>query len=788
MKTIQIVFRSFFKKGQNNIIKILSLGTGLAVGLVLLSKVSFDSNFDDFFPDSERIYQIVSYYNLDPNSTEDFVYNKTPGAVAPGMKTEIAKIEQATRYTSWMPDATFSTVDQRKYKANFILADSCFFDMFPRKVLVGDPAKEILSRPLTAMISESVANKMGNDAIGKEITLENYPGRKIVIAGVFEDFPANSHLYGSTEVIVSLNSIGSFMGDGRNNWLGNDRYYSYIKLNKGVDPKSLASEVRQMQVKYQNIEELEKHGTFISYSFTPLTKIYSDSDDVKRMILILSIIAFSLIITSVLNYLLSVINSLASRGKEIAVYKCYGASSKDITAKIFVETLVYFTLSLILAILLIVICSDVIESVLITPAGALINTKSVIFLLTICLIIFSVAVFIPANIFNKIPVTSAFRNLSKSRKEWKLILLLIQIVGASFLFCLLVIVSIQYSMVVNDDPGYHHKNILYTELRGIPVNTRQTVINRLNDLSEVDAVSSSSTMPFDGHSGNNVKLIGQEEDLFNIADFYDVSANYTDILDLDIIKGKSFDESNAKNDVIVNETFEHLLKMNAQWDDILGKEIFISEHGISRIVGVTRDFRVGSLVDHDKRPLAMFYSDMPSTNIIIRLKKMTPENIVQVNKVFKEIIPDREIYASIYSDEMVKAYDGVKRFNKSITIGGIITIIITLMGLIGYLNSEMVRRTSEIAVRKINGATLTDILKLFAKDILKIGIVGVIIGSCVSLFVANKWLENFSLKLSLSPLLFAVCGLILLLFIELIVLINCYKIANQNPIESLKTE
>lgn len=788
MKTIQIIFRSFFKKGQNNIIKIISLGTGLAVGLVLLSKVSFDSNFDNFFPDSDRIYRIMSFYNLDPNSKEEFTYDRTPGAVAPGMKTEIVNIEQATRYTSWMSEGVFSTADKHKYKGSFILADSCFFDLFPRKILIGSSAKDILSNPMTAIISKSIADRMGDNIIGKEIDLERYPGRKIVISGIFEDYPPNSHLHYSAQIIVSLNSIGHFMGDGRDNWLGNDRYFSYVKFYEGTDPLSLASVVRQVQEKYQDIESLEKHGTYIRYSFMPLTKIYSDSDEVKRMILILSIIAFALIITSVLNYLLSVINSLASRSKEIGVHKCYGASSRDITNKIFLETFVYFSLSLLLATLLVVVFKNVIESILVTPIAALINTNSIIFLSIICLIIFFFAAFIPAKIFTKIPIISVFRSLGKSRKEWKLALLLIQIVGASFLFCLLIIVSKQYDMVVNDDPGYSYKNILYTQLSGVDQSTKQTVIDRLNNLPEVEVAASGSTIPMGGFSGNNVRIIGQEEDLFNIADFYNVSANYTDIFDIKIIEGKGFDENSVKQDIIVNQDFADRLRTITQWDNIIDREIYISEHEICKIVGVNRDIRVGSLVSEDKRPTAMFYSNEPSEYIIIRLKEMSSENISKVNGTINEIVPERETYVSLYSDEMIKAYDGVKRFNKSILIGGAIAIVITLMGLIGYLNSEVVRRTAEIAIRKINGATLVDILSLFAKDILKIGLVGIVIGSCISLYVAEKWLESFSLKTSLSPLLFISCGTVLLVFIELIVLANCYKVANQNPIDSLKTE
>lgn len=789
MRAIRFIFRSFFKKGQNNIIKIISLGTGLAVALVLLSKVSFDNNFDGFYPDADNIYQITSFYKMGEESAEEQPYSKTPGGVAPGFKTEIPEIKQATRFTRIAGDATFSTIDKNKYIANFILADSCFFDLFPRKLIIGDNPKEVLSRPMTAMIAKSIADRMGGYVIGKEIEIENYPDRKITIGGVFEDTPMNSHLHKSTQVIISLSSIRSFIGDGRDNWLGNDRYISYVKMHKGIDPNTLGGAVRRVQEKYQDIKNVEARGTYIRYSFTPLTKIYSDSPDVKRMILILSIIAFSLIVTSVLNYLLMVFNSLAGRGKEMAVYKCYGASSGNITKQIFTETLVFFILSLLLAILLIFCFRNVVGEILATPIIALINLRSAIFLLIICCIIFLITALIPSCILSNIPVASVFQYFGKSRKKWKLALLLTQIIGASFLFSLLVIISMQYNMMINDDPGYSYKNIVYTELKGIPLNTRSVVVEKLEKLSGVDMVSTSSSLPLENHSGNNIQLVGSDEQLFNIADFYGVNANYTDIFDLKMIKGKSFDQTNiAEKDILISKSFEEQLKLHSKWEDVINKEIIITEHGLSRIIGIYEDFLLGSLINEDKRPSVMFYNNKTQYYIIVRLKELNADNIRQVNTVLKDVIPERDIYASIYTDEMVKGYDSVKMFNKSILIGGIVTILITLMGLIGYLNSEMVRRTSEIAVRKINGATLNDILKLFATDILKTAIAGIILGSCISFYVADKWMENFSLKVSLSPILFIICGIVVLLFIELVVLINCYRIANQNPVESLKTE
>ncbi len=163
MKNIVMAFRSLFKKGRSNGIKILSLGVGLAVGLVLISKVLFEFTYDDFFPDADRIYKINSNYQRSGDVSET-VWGGVSGAVAPGMRDEIPEVEMATRYTPF-GDYKFKTTDNKRYKGVFVMADTCFFDVFPLPVLTGD-VKDVLSRPLYVLVSEKIAKKYGRHIPG----------------------------------------------------------------------------------------------------------------------------------------------------------------------------------------------------------------------------------------------------------------------------------------------------------------------------------------------------------------------------------------------------------------------------------------------------------------------------------------------------------------------------------------------------------------------------------------------------------------------------------------------
>ncbi|PXV66791.1 putative ABC transport system permease protein [Dysgonomonas alginatilytica] len=788
MNNFNLIIRSLFKKKENNIIKILSLGTGLAVGLIIISKVFFELSYDNFYPDSERIYLIQSVAKVGTAGNEETKeYVQVSGAIAPGMKAEVPEVESATRITYMGWKTPFYTPDKKYYTGTFIMADSCFFDVLPRPMIVGN-AKEILARPLYALVSESIAQKMGGNVVGQSIQHESYPGRRITIGGIFKDVPENTHL--KYDIVVSLVSIKNFSYDGSLDWLGNDRYLGYVKLMPGTDPASLAPAIRQMQERNQSMEDMKKAGIDLSYTLLPLEKLNSDNPEAKRMTLLLSAIAFALIFTSIMNYILILISTLVNRGKVISIYKCYGAEKKDISKLIFGETFFHLIISLVISILLIFCFRGTAEEILSVSVDSLFSLRTCLFLGIICILISLIIGFIPSYLFSRIPVASVFRNLTGTRRGWKMALLFFQLLTTTFLVTLLVIVSRQYDVLVNVDPGYNYEKLLYYRASGMNENERQKIIDELRALSEVEMIATADQLPFYSQSGNNVFLPNDERELFNIADLYGADENYLSLMKIPIIEGKGFDkETSNKGDVIVSRKFADKLSEIANWKDgAIGKDIRISEHDACRIVGVYNDIRIGSVSNEDRRPSAIFYSDKPAEFILIKMNELQSDNIQKVYDVLKKIFPEKDITLPIYKDSIVQIYYSSRQFLNAITIGGIVTLIITLIGLIGYTTHEVNRRRSEIAIRRVNGATISDILKLFVKDNLWIVFPALVCGGIAAAIAAAKWMEDFSEKTELSPLLFISCGTAVLVTVLSVVCLNCLYTANQNPVDTLKTD
>ncbi|WP_233567584.1 ABC transporter permease [Parabacteroides sp. AM58-2XD] len=495
VKNFSMAFRSLFKKGRNNGIKIIALAVGLAMGLVLIAKVCFERSYDNFYPDNDRIYLVKSGINREGKKD---TWGQVSGAIAPGMKAEIPEVEAATRYTRIGSDnELIMTPEKQFYTATLLLTDTSFFDVFPRPILIGDP-KDVLARPNYVMISRSLAEKMGGveSAVGKTFVRDVNRNSVQTIGGVFEDIPENSHLQYDI-----LGSLAGYSVQSTTNWIGNDRYIAYVKLLPGTTPESLAPSIRRMQERNQDLEGLKKAGVDLFYTISPLQDIHNNNEDVKDMNAMLLFLATILIVIAVLNYILVVISTLIGRTKEVAVHKCYGASGKDILGMILSESLLHLLLALLLGAFLILIFRGKVEDLLSASLSALFTLPTVTLLAGICLVVFGVTCLVPTWLFLRIPVASAFRSVKESKRYWKLCLLFVQFVATAYLVALLITISRQYDKMITSDPGYAYENLIYCNTTGVGVQERERAMAELRRLPQVDQVGCSTELPFYYASG-----------------------------------------------------------------------------------------------------------------------------------------------------------------------------------------------------------------------------------------------------------------------------------------------
>lgn len=777
-------------KTKNDIlIKVLSLSIGLSVGIVLIAKVFFELSYDSFYKDIDRVYTIRNYYS---QHGDEHDYGQVSGAVPVGFMEEVPGIEVGTRTTFVFNGDIYLDADGNKLKGILVCADTCFFKVFDRPILAGDPV-QVLGKWGSVMVNRSFAEKMGGvqECIGKQIANADMDGLKMTIEGVFDDFPKNGSL--DYDILLSMDTYGKRSTD---NWLGNDRYQGYVKLAPGIDPNTLSDAIRKMQEAHQPLEQMEAQGISMRYFLSPFSTMHTSSPKVKTQVILLSIIAALLIIISLLNYILIVISSMVKRSKEVGVRKCYGAEGKHIYWMLTKESLLHMSLSLVIAAIIIFAGRGIVENLLGVPFQTLLVPQSIVAIAAVLLFVLVISIVVPAELYQRIPVLAAIKNHTENSRRWKLSLIGVQVLINVFLVVMMLIIGSQYQKVSNADTGYDYKNLYYFDLFDGDRHAQVRAVETLRRLPEVSGVAAAYNLPYSGSNGDNVYLPEDDRELFNIADQYECSPEFYELLNIRFVEGRAPRDS---SEVVVDEKFVQKMACFTDWSDgAVGKQVFITGHsgngmmdkGYFTISGVYKSFLIGNLQDVDERPGALFYGEIGSMAHWMPhiLFKVRPDALEKVRGALNEALPDKEINIVSYAEEMRAAYADSKKMRNTMALGVVFSLLIALLGLIGFIKDESLRRSKEMAVRKINGATTRNILSIFAKDIMKLSAVMAVIACAAAFFVAHKWLEQFAEKVSLNPLYFIGGAALTLLIVLSVVVLNCLKIARANPVDSLKNE
>ena len=792
---------------KDTLIKILSLGIGLAIGIVLIAKVCFELSYDSFYKDVDRIYLIKADWVMGDQHNDG---NRISGAVAPGFKAEVPGVEEATRIV--LGSRIINYVDEEGnivYKGKAIIADTSFFKVFSQPILAGDIVKALNNKESLA-ISRSFAEKLGgiNESIGKLISQENN-NTKYVVEAVFEDLPANGSF--SFGVMFSLNI---YQKESTENWVFNDMYTGYVKLQKGIDPHSLDEAIHKMQATHQDLEKLKtEEGYEVRYHLVPFDKLHTSDPDVRNTVIVLSIVAFLLIFISLMNYILVVLSSMVRRSKEIGIRKCFGAGGREIYGMLLKEAAIHIGLSLVLAALLILAGSNLITNLLGVSFTTMLVGKSMRTIAVVIVVIFVLSVVVPGLLYTRIPVWQAIRNFSINMRRWKLFLLSLQVAVNVFIVSMLLVVMGQYEFLANEDLGYNYKNLYYIDAR--TVKTRDLVVNKLNSMPEVEGVEACAILPYQFAEGNVVMKYPEMSTMILLADGYCVTDGFYDLMEIPFIAGSYPVDSSQ---VAISESLIEKMMEHEDWSDgAVGKQLYISDHSFFRVgnsvhiepltvSGVYRSIRVGSALDPNLKPSCYFHGDLysgtnfdgvyfgktsmyPMRYLLVKVNHANKATREKILDAIKEFAPDgEEMEVKSYAEEVRAQYADNRKMRNTILVGALFALLISLIGLIGYVSDEANRRSKEIAIRKVHGAVSGEIVGMFVGEVLKLSLVAAVVGAVGAFFVARKWIEQFAFRINLSPWYFVGAAVIVLAIVAIVIGVSSWRIARMNPVKSLKDE
>ncbi len=771
MKQIYYVIQTLLRGHGSNVIKILSLGLGLTMSILLFSRVAYEQSFDTCFKDYNNLYQVWSVWTI---KGEKYGPNQqNMGPVAGAILENFPEQVEAATSTCAYPVSYPIYHGEVQFDEHKIVADSLFFRTMGIEVLSGNPEVE-LTQPEVIFLSERFAKRIFGDEnpIGKVLSYNKE--FDLTVKGTYATIPDNATI--KPEAVVSLPSV--FKHSQLNySWGGGDSWFQYIRLRPGADAEIINQRMDAMIDKYMPEENKKQFG--YTALVQPIRDTYRNYDEVKQMRTIMSVLALSILFIITLNYVLISVSSLSYRAKAVGVHKCSGANGGTIFSMFLLETLVIIIGALLVMGFLLLNFRDFFEDTAGFKLNELFSQQQLWVPFIVVAFLFVAGGVLPGRLFARIPVTQVFRRYTEGKKGWKYPLLFVQFAGVAFICGLMCLVTAQYYHVLNKDMGYNPERLAVGTLYGQDSETRQAYYNYFRDLPFVEAVSSAYSNPMDSYGGSMI-VGSSNEMLFSTRMCYYMYSNYPEMMGMTFLQGgmgKKWDE------VIVNETFVELMKWG---DDVIGRQ-FISEGKRYTVTGLLKDFQLENFTN----PVQPFMArcDPPFYGTVhLRLKAPFDENFKRLNEEVKNAFPDKTIEFFDYEKGIRNSYNSVRIFKNASMLAAIIMFFVMLMGLIGYVTDEVRRRSKEIAIRKVNGAEASTILQMLSKDVVKVALPAVIIGTGFSWYVNSIWVDQFTEQVSIGFFVYFGVMVINLLIIVACVIGKAWKIANENPVNSIKSE
>ncbi|WP_294588431.1 FtsX-like permease family protein [uncultured Bacteroides sp.] len=759
----------------NNLTKTISLTLGLFIGILLFACVAFQLSYNRFFDKPEQLYLA---YMTDVKSSNEGI--NLYGPFAKAMREEFPEeVEDATVFRDDGMHTYYS--GKKRLQEHTIWADWNLFSTLGIKVLAGK--SEDLQAVDAVFISRSVADQISeggelNTLIGKQLYLDRK--RPFTIWGIFENLPENADF--PFDVVRSMNELWN---DNRAGWKHDISYSTIIRFrNPAKDVPIVEARLPEMMKKYMPDFNQNPDQRRICF-FRPLTDYHTQNPTAHIMIVVMTVLAIAILLIAAFNYVLISVSSLTRRAKEVGVHKCSGAADGTVFGMFLTETAILVAISVLLTGTLMYVFRDLVEDVAAARLASLFTIQTLWVPVLVIIGVFLLAGILPAWLFSSIPVTQVFRRYSEGNTWWKRPLLFVQFAGVSFISGFLLVVLFQYRMVVERPLGYDPARVatMWSQAGGSYEN-RMSVFK---SLPMVEDYSFGSHLICSGHSTENFNL-DAEHKLSTRMRW--VPGNFLPMMKIRIVEGRNFNPAHKNPDnwlagsdeLIVNETFVR----EAGWTgNVIGRVVDLYDLHFT-IVGVMQDYLTTSAYESQK-PEALLFKETGGVHYV-RLKEPFGENLAALNRIMQETFPADDVVFTSLEQKLDEQYTDIRRFRDAVLLASVSIFIVALMGLTGYINDEVHRRSKEIAIRKVNGALAQDIIRMLTRDVAWIALPAVL-GGCVCASVFGRhWLNRFEEQAQVDTGGFALIAIFLLLVIAISIGLRTRRIANENPVNSIKNE
>ncbi|HXL54953.1 MAG TPA: ABC transporter permease [Chitinophagaceae bacterium] len=804
---LKIALRNLWKNKGFSAINIIGLSVGLATCLLIMLYVMDELNYDKYNEKADRIYRVDGDLQFGGNH---FVLAVAPEPMGPTLKKDFAQVEQYVRFRNY-GGFLVKKGNENLQENKVVYTDSTLFDVFTLPMIAGN-ARTALKDPKSVVITEKVAKKYfktTDNVVGKTLTINDTGNFKIT--GIIKDIPTQSHF--DFDFFVSMN--GSIQSWEVNNWVSNNEN-TYIVLKKGADPKALEAQFDPMVEKYVGpqvvsllnikMDEFKKSGNYDRYTLTPLTSIHLYSNKVAELgangniqyVYIFSAIAIFILLIACVNFMnLSTARS-SNRAKEVGVRKVLGSLRNNLITQFLTESILISFIALVLALLLAWALLPYFNQIANKELGIGLLSKSWLWpsLIVLMLVVGLLAGSYPAFYLSSFkPIVVLKGKLSGGfKRSWlRSGLVVFQFWISIILVIGTIVIYNQINFIQNKKLGYSREQVLVLQNTD-PLGTQAKAFeDELLKLPGVQSATMTGYLPTSDWRSDSPLFSDASLDQKRAvsSQIWTVDENYIPTLGMKMAKGRNFSKQflTDSSGIIVNEAAAKLLG----FADPINRPLYYltdlktKQTATYHIIGVVKDFNFNSLRE-TVTPLALFLGNQNS-KIALKVSTTNIKSlIVQIENKWKAMLPGQPFSYSFMDEQFNNMYRTEQRISEISITFAILAILIACLGLFGLVTYAAEQRIKEIGIRKVLGASVTNLVGMLSKDFLKLVTISALIAFPVAYWAMNKWLQDFAYRVTISWWMFVAAGAAALLIALITVSFQSIKAAIANPVKSLRTE
>lgn len=813
----KIALRSLLNQKVFTLINIIGLAIGISAAMVIYLVVQFDFSFDKFEPNSERIYRVVSDYSY---QGEPGYNSGIPGGLGPAVRREVSGVELVAPFYGYGYDATVRIPQANakevslKHINKIILTDGSYLDLLNVKWLAGS-RRQAFTQPyklvLTAKQAKLYFPKLSYaQMIGRQVVYEDT--LTTTVTGIVQDI--KHHTDFTFHDFISLASADAdknlAYSYGNRDWSGtNSADQLIIRVSPGASLAGIKKQLNQLYKKYHDDKNTSKNDLHF-FNLQPLNDIHFNSNydnfdqrlANKTVLYSLLGVAAFLLLLGCINFINLTTAQSIQRAREIGVRKTIGGTRQQLIGQFLIETFVLtFVATLVsglLAFYLLKFFSNFIPegitySMMFTP-------RMLIFLLLLIAVITLASGLYPALVlsaFKPVDVLKGQSNTGKSSAQYlRRTLTVTQFIIAQFFVMATLLVGSQIRYMLNKDMGFNKDGILFinTPYKLVNTNRQQVYINKLRSIPQIAQISVGTASPASGNTMSTYMSYkdGKKEIETEVFLKY-ADEHYMGMYKIHLLAGRALQVHDTAGAFVINQTYAKLLGFNNP-KTAIGKMIIRDSKNVP-IVGVMKDFHQKSLHIPIK-PVIILSSSKARYNrtLHIALKPRVEGSnswvkaIAQIEKGWKEVYPEDDFEYQFVDESVAKFYKAEQDTSKLLNWATGLSILISCLGLLGLAIHSTNQRTKEIGVRKVLGATVSQIVTLLSVDFVRLIVVAFVVSLPIAWYAMHQWLQKFAYHTTISAWIFvlAICST---LFVALLTIsMQTVRSAMANPVKSLRSE